>query len=106
MAAARISVPKHARRGEVIEIKALVAHPMETGFRRDQFGQPRPRNIIRTFACAYNGVEVFFAELHPAIAANPYLAFSTVATESGTLQFTWRGDNGFELVEAARIEVT
>ena len=67
---------------------------METGYRRTN-GAPIPRDIITPFVCTYNGEEVFRAELHPAIAANPFIAFSTVATESGTLAFHWTGDNGF-----------
>jgi sulfur-oxidizing protein SoxZ len=106
MASALINVPERAKRGEVIEIKALVSHPMETGYRRTQLGEAVPRDIIRRFVCAYNGVEVFRAELHPAIAANPFIAFSTVATESGTLTFQWTGDNGFSVTESARITVT
>jgi sulfur-oxidizing protein SoxZ len=102
---ALINVPARARRGEVIEIKALVSHPMETGYRRTQVGAPIPRDIIRRFTCAYNGTEVFRADLHPAIAANPFFAFTTVATESGTLTFNWTGDNGFTVTESARITV-
>ena len=55
--------------------------------------------------CTYNGTEVFRAELHPAIAANPFFVFSTVATESGTLAFQWTGDNGFSATESAAITV-
>jgi sulfur-oxidizing protein SoxZ len=106
MANTRIDVPKSARRGEVIEIKTLVAHHMETGFRRTHLGAPIPRNIITTFVCLYNGVEVFRAELHPSVSANPYIQFTTVATESGTLEFRWSGDNGFTARETARISVT
>lgn len=102
---ALINVPARARRGEVIEIKALVSHPMETGYRRTQLGAPIPRDIIRKFTCTYNGTEVFRADLHPAIAANPFFAFTTVATESGTLTFQWTGDNGFSVTESARITV-
>jgi sulfur-oxidizing protein SoxZ len=105
MAGALINVPERARRGEVIEIKTLVSHPMETGYRRTQLGAPIPRDIIRAFVCTYNGTEVFRAELHPAIAANPFLVFSTVATESGTLVFAWTGDNGFSLTESVAIRV-
>ena len=105
MATALINVPARARRGEIIEIKTLVSHPMETGYRRTQLGAPIPRDIIRTFVCTYNGTEIFRAELHPAIAANPFLVFSTVATESGTLGFQWTGDNGFALTESAAIRV-
>ena len=78
---------------------------METGFRRTERGALIPRNIIQLFVCTYNGVEVFRAELHPAIAANPLLSFTTVATESGTLEFRWTGDNGFSATEKAAIKV-
>lgn len=105
MAKALISVPARARRGEIVEIKTLVSHPMETGYRRSQVGERIPRDIIRLFVCTYNGVEIFRAELHPAIAANPFIVFPTVATESGTLTFQWTGDNGFSVTESAAITV-
>ena len=105
MASALINVPARAKRGEVIEIKTLISHAMETGYRRTQLGVPIPRDIIRRFVCTYNGTEVFSADLHPAIAANPFIAFSTVATESGTLTFHWTGDNAFSVTESARITV-
>jgi sulfur-oxidizing protein SoxZ len=100
-----INVPPRARRGEIVEIKTLVSHVMETGYRRTQLGATVPRDIIRSFVCTYNGTEVFRAELHPAISANPFLVFSTVATESGTLTFKWTGDNGFSVTESAPIVV-
>jgi sulfur-oxidizing protein SoxZ len=106
MANVRIDVPKTAKRGDIIEIKTLAAHTMETGFRRTNFGVPIPRDIITTFVCNYNGVEVFRAELYPSVSANPYIQFSTIATESGTLEFKWSGDNGFTASETARIVVT
>ena len=105
MAVARVDVPKTAKRGEIIEIRTLISHTMETGFRRDYLGKPLPRDIITEFACTYNGVEICRAVLHPAISANPYLTFTTVATESGTLQFKWTGDNGFSVTESAAISV-
>jgi sulfur-oxidizing protein SoxZ len=105
VATALINVPGRARRGEIVEIKTLISHPMETGHRRSQVGERIPRDIIRLFVCSYNGAEVFRAELHPAIAANPFIVFSTVATESGTLAFHWTGDNGFSVTESAAIVV-
>ena len=105
MANALINVPGQAKRGDVVEIKTLVSHPMETGYRRTQNGAPIPRDIIRRFVCTYNGTEVFRAELHPAIAANPFIVFTTIATESGTLEFHWTGDNGFSVRESATITV-
>ena len=105
MASALVNVPARARRGEVIEIKTLISHAMETGYRRTQLGALIPRDIIRRFVCTYNGAEVFSAELHPAIAANPFFVFSTVATETGTIAFRWTGDNGFSVTESAAITV-
>lgn len=106
MANALVTVPKTARRGEIIEIKTLVSHNMETGYRRTERGVPIPRDIVRSFTCTYNGVEVFSAELRPAISANPYIAFFTVATESGMIAFNWTGDNDFSVSTSTYITVT
>lgn len=100
-----INVPTHAKPGEVIEIKTLVRHPMETGYRRGVTGDPIPRDIIKSFACAYNGEEVFRADLFPAIAANPFLSFFTVATTSGTLAFSWTDDHDETQTETVQITV-
>ena len=105
MARALVNVPKTAKRGEVIAIKTLISHVMETGFRPSATGVPIPRDIINQLVCSYNGTEIFRAELHPAIAANPFFVFTTVATESGTLSFEWTGDNGFSASETAKITV-
>lgn len=106
MARALIHMPATARRGEVIEIRALIAHPMETGYRPGADGALLARDIITDFSCRYNGELVFGAALHPAIAANPYLAFHTVATDSGALEFSWRGDHGFSQTETVELTVT
>ncbi len=106
MARALITMPKSARRGEVIEIRALIGHPMETGYLPGADGKVKPRDIIRRFSCSYNGEAVFGAELHPAVSANPYIAFFTVAVDSGNLVFRWEGDNGFVHTETVAIAVT
>ncbi len=100
-----VTMPASAKRGEVIEIRTLAGHDMETGFRRTQLGELIARDIITRFACSYNGVEIFRAELHPAIAANPLIVFTAIATESGTLEFRWSGDNGFVATHSATISV-
>jgi len=104
-AQALIHFPKKAKRGEVIEIRTMISHVMETGFRRTQSGEPIPRNIITTFTCHYDGAEICRAQLFPAMTANPFLIFRTVATETGKLVFKWTGDNGFSAEETAAIEV-
>ena len=105
MASALINVPKKARRGDIIEIKTLMSHIMETGYRHTASGQVVPRDIITSFTCRYNGEEIFRADLFPAIAANPFLAFTTIAMESGTFEFQWIGDNGFGETASASIAV-
>ena len=105
MARTLINVPPKAKKGEVIAIKTLISHEMETGYRHDNVGKAIARDIITQFVCTYNGLEVFRAELFPAIAANPFISFSTVATASGTIEFKWTGDNGFSQTETANITV-
>jgi sulfur-oxidizing protein SoxZ len=104
MARTLINVPPKANRGQVLEIKTLISHVMETGYRRNESGVAIPRDIINLFVCTYNGTEIFRADLHQAIAANPFITFFTVATESGTLQFQWTDDNG--QVETASAKIT
>lgn len=104
-ARALINVPKTAKRGAVIEIKTLISHIMETGFRHNTNGEIIPRDIITSLSCKYNGEEIFSTQFYPAMAANPFVTFHTVATESGTLAFHWIGDNGFEVTEEAKIVV-
>lgn len=106
MARTLLNVPKTAQRGEVIELRTLIAHKMDSGFIVDSQGKKVARDIIQRFSCRYNGEQVFSAELFSAIAANPYVVFYTVATESGTLEFEWKGDNGFTQVERVAITVT
>ncbi|GIL41631.1 thiosulfate oxidation carrier complex protein SoxZ [Roseiterribacter gracilis] len=106
MARPLINVPAKAKKGEVVDIKILISHPMESGQRRDNSGQPIARDIINLLVCTYNDTEVFRAELFPAIAANPFLSFCTVATETGTLKFTWTDDHGTVDTATAPIEVT
>lgn len=106
MTRALINVPKTAARGEIIEIRALVAHPMETGYREGPNGVRLPRNIIKRFICKYAAEEIFAADLFPAIAANPYIAFTTVATTSGTITFEWIDDQDEVQTTSAEITVT
>ncbi len=105
MTRALINVPPKAKRGQTIEIKTLISHIMETGYRHDNMGKPIPRDIITQLTCSYNGQEIFRADLYPAISANPFVTFYTVATESGTLAFDWTGDNGFHETASAKITV-
>lgn len=103
----RIKVPKTAKKGDIIKIKTLVLHKMETGFRKDSKTKKLvPRMIINKFVATFNGKEVFSANMSPAISANPYFAFHTKATESGTFEFTWTDDKGKTIKASRKIAVT
>ncbi len=104
MSNARIQVPATVKPGEVFEVRLLIRHPMETGFRRDEVGHLIPENVIKELICRYNGVEVFRADLFPGVAANPYLAFFTVADASGELEVNWTDDAG--VTESERVAIT
>lgn len=106
MTTTRIVMPEKARKGEVIEIRTIVRHDMETGHRRDHTGRPIPRNIVHTFTVTYAGEEIFRMELFPGVAANPYVAFTTVAMATGDLEFTWIDDQDNRTVETRRLTVT
>lgn len=101
----RVKVPKTASAGEVITIKTLISHEMESGQRKDRDGNPIPRKIINKFSCAFNGQEVFACDLDPAISANPYFEFSAKVPESGTFKFTWVDDDGSVYEDEQAIEV-
>ncbi len=105
MSRALINVPAKARRGATIAVSTLISHPMESGFRHTNTGQRVPRDIITTFVATYNGEEICRAELYPAVAANPFITFHTVAVESGIIEFSWTGDNGYTATERVAITV-
>lgn len=106
MSKPRIKVPKKASAGDVISIKTLVSHKMESGVRKDKEGNIIPRKIINKFACEFNGKPVFSADIDPAISANPFLQFSARVTESGTFKFTWTDDDGSVIEAEKPIEVS
>ena len=102
----RIKLPKEAKKGEVIEIKTLIAHVMETGLRKDADGKDIPRKIINKFTAEFNGKPVFSVDIEPAVAANPYMQFTAKVEESGTFKFTWTDDDGTVTTAEQQIAVT
>ena len=99
MARTLIHIPPEPRRGDILELRVTIAHPMDTGLQHDSPGHVVPRNLLTQFTCSLDGQPVFSAELYAAVAANPYLAFTLRAERDGVLSFTWEGDNGFRQTE-------
>ncbi|MCF6320373.1 MAG: thiosulfate oxidation carrier complex protein SoxZ [Rhizobiaceae bacterium] len=102
----RVKVPKKAAAGDVITIKTLISHKMETGLRKDKkTGDMIPRKIINAFKAEFNGETVFSAKLEPSISANPYIQFTTKVMESGDFNFTWTDDDGSEYKATKSISI-
>lgn len=101
----RIKVPKTATAGEVITIKTLISHKMESGQRKGKDGKIIPRKIINKFSASFNGAEVFSADIGSAVSANPYIEFSSKVNESGTFKFIWTDDDGSEYTAEKNIAV-
>lgn len=99
----RVKVPKTAAAGEVITIKTLISHEMESGQRKDKDGNLIPRQIINKFVCDFNGQTVFSCDIDPAVSANPYFEFTAKVTEAGTFNFKWIDDNGTEYTDSQEI---
>ncbi|MBT3533216.1 MAG: thiosulfate oxidation carrier complex protein SoxZ [Rhodospirillaceae bacterium] len=101
----RVKVPRSVKRGSIIEIKTLIPHKMETGQRKNKKGGKIPRFIINKVAVTFNGKPVITADLHPAISANPYFAFTARVPESGKFDFTWTDDKGGSVKTSKSISV-
>lgn len=102
----RVKVPQAAKPGEIIQIRALISHQMESGQRRDGSGALIARKIINTFSCTFNGRLVFSCDIEPAISANPYFEFHAKVAESGVFNFVWADDDGSIYTDEQRIEVS
>lgn len=102
----RVRAQTKAKKGELVEVKTLVTHPMESGQRKDADGKVVPRLIVSSFDATYNGKPVVSAKLEPAVSANPYLSFFVRVDESGTLKLTWTDDNKQSWTSETKIEVS
>lgn len=102
----RVKVPKKASKDQIITIKTLISHKMETGLRKDRkTGELIPRKIINYFKAEFNGAEVFSANIEPSVSANPYIQFKVKVGESGTFKFSWTDDDGSIYTSEKKIAV-
>ena len=102
----RVRMPATAKAGDIIEVKTLISHDMESGQRKDASGQLIPRHIIKKFSAAFNGKEIFSADWYSAISANPFHAFQVRVPESGTFEFTWLDEDGSVYKAEQKVDVT
>ena len=102
----RVKVPKKASAGDIITIKTLISHKMESGQRKDKkTGELIPRKIINNFKAEFNGQTVFETAIQPAVSSNPYIQFKVKMMESGEFKFTWTDDDGSVYTASKKIAV-
>ena len=101
----RVKVPSKASAGDVVTIKTLISHPMESGQRKDKSGNVIPRSIINRFTCDFNGENVIDMTLHGGVSANPYIEFDAMIDAAGEFKFTWYEDNGNVYEDSKTIEL-
>jgi sulfur-oxidizing protein SoxZ len=105
MANSRIKVPEHAKAGEIVEIRAMIMHPMENGYNVDTQGTAIPVHIITDFVCRYDAAEVIRVRLEPGLSANPYFSFYLKAAKTATVDFEWTDQDGTVTTASATLEV-
>ena len=102
---ARIQVASPVRRGQAMEVRLLIQHPMETGFRYEFSGTSIAKNVIHSMSAEYGGRVVFRARMGSGVAANPLLQFWVRPDQSGDIRVVWEDDQGVKGQVIARIEV-
>jgi sulfur-oxidizing protein SoxZ len=97
---------KDVKKGDIVEVKALVSHIMETGQRKDASGNIIPRKILNKFVCTVAGKLVVAADFEPAISANPYIQIKFRAETTGPVVLTWTDDDGSTIVGEESVTVS
>jgi sulfur-oxidizing protein SoxZ len=90
----RMQWPERITAGEVVKVRLLVQHPMDTGYLQDLLGKLVPRNVIRLLTCTLGPQEVFRVEPSSGIAANPLFEFFVRATDTAEMRVEWVDDRG------------
>ena len=101
----RVKVPKKAEVGEIVTIKTLLSHPMESGQRKDKAGEVIPQDIVNYFSASFEGEKFFEVEVDPAISTNPYLEFTLKVPRPGTVSFLWKTDSDGDFETEKKIKV-
>ena len=81
--------------GDVADVRVLMAHPMETGQRKDAAGKIVPLHFIQSITAQLNGKTVFNADVSQAVSRNPVFAFKVKGAKAGDkLSITWQDNTG------------
>jgi sulfur-oxidizing protein SoxZ len=90
--------------GDVADVRVLMAHPMETGQRKDASGNVVPQHFIQTITAQLNGKTVFAADVSQAISRNPVFAFKVKGAKAGDkIVITWTDNKGEKRTDEAAV---
>jgi sulfur-oxidizing protein SoxZ len=102
--AARVLIPTGIRRGDVIDVRALVEHPMATGLFRDPEGRPIPAYFINDVSVTYGDQEAAHFVWSSGVSRDPFVEFSLRADREAELKFVWRDNRGGVFAQTADIK--
>ena len=102
----RVKVPKKAEVGEIVTIKTLLSHPMDSGQHKDKkTGEVIALHIGNYYSASFNGEKFFEVNIEPAVSTNPYLEFTLKVPEAGTVSFLWKTDNDGDFETKKKIKI-
>lgn len=94
MASRSVKIRASAR-GDVITVKSLMKHPMESGLRKNkQTGKKIPAKYIQEITCELNGEPVMVGNMSAAVSKNPYLSFKVPGKSGDTIKISWTDNTG------------
>ncbi|MEM9577895.1 MAG: thiosulfate oxidation carrier complex protein SoxZ [Pseudomonadota bacterium] len=101
----RVKLPKTVKPGEVVTVKTLITHKMESGHRRGDTGDLIPRSIINRFTADFNGQNIIDIAMEPSISTNPFFQFDAVVPEAGRFDFAWYDEDGSVYTDSKEIAI-
>ena len=102
----KIILPEKIARNAVINIRAILSHPMLTGMSRDQAGIPIPAWFVNDVEVMYGGERVAHFEWTSGISRDPFVGFSLRASKEAPLSVTWKDNKGGAYTHSADIKFT
>jgi len=91
--------------GDVVQVRVLMSHPMETGLRKDADGQLVAAHFIELVTFTYGNRTVLSAQWGPAVSRNPYLSFKVRGAAKGEkIKISWLDSKGDTRTDEATIE--
>jgi sulfur-oxidizing protein SoxZ len=94
-------------KGDVADVRVLIAHPMETGQRRDTKGELVPQHFIQSIVVTHNGRTVYSGQWSQAVSRNPVFAVRVRGAKAGDkISVTWEDNKGDRRTDEAAVSAS